>query len=171
MEFKIYVINATEYDESGKEHGVWLELPMTCNELDATLDTIGVSAVDNYIIMDVETNLPFEYPIDEYASLAYLNSLAMSLAEIELKGDLEWVAAYIEATGDSLEATLDSYENHSTFHAGQTLANVAWNKAHAYFDAYRVPECISRYFDYDALEADLEQDGYYEADGGTIEVY
>ena len=171
MEFKIYVINATEYSESGKEHGVWLELPMTFNELDTTLDTIGVSAMDNYIIMDVETDLPFEYPINEYASLEYLNSLANKLVEIKLKGDMDWIAAYMEATGYSLEATLDSYENHSTFHAGQTLANVAWNKAHAYFDAYRVPECVSRYFDYDALEADLEQDGYYEADGGTIEVY
>ena len=171
MQFNIYVINATEYGKTGKEVGTWLNLPMTCNELDATLEKIGVSAVDNYIIMDVETNLPFEYPIDEYTSIEYLNSLANSLAEIACKGDLEWVAAYMEATGDSLEATLDSYENHSTFHAGQTLANVAWNKAHAYFDAYKVPEIISRYFDYDALEADLEQDGYYEADGGTIEIY
>lgn len=171
MEFKIYVINATEYGESGKEHGVWLDMPMTCNELEDTLEKIGVSTIGNYIIMDAEVNLPFTYKIGEYTSLEYLNNLAVSLTEIELKGDLEWVAAYIEATGDSLEATLDSYENHSTFHAGQTLANVAWNKAHAYFDAYRVPECISRYFDYGALEADLEQDGYYEADGGTIEVY
>ena len=170
MEFRLYVVNATEYGK-GEEVGTWLNLPMTCNELDDNLAKIGVSAVDNYIIMDVETDLPFEYPIDEYTSLEYLNSLANALIEIELKGDMEWIAAYIEATGDSLEATLDSYENHSTFHAGQTLANVAWNKAHAYFDAYKVPEIISRYFDYDALEADLEQDGYYEADGGTIEVY
>ena len=170
MEFRLYIVNATEYGK-GNEVGTWLDMPMTCNKLDDNLAKIGVSAVDNYIIMDVETDLPFEYPIDEYTSLWYLNSLANSLAEIACKGDLDWVAAYIEATGDSLEATLDSYENHSTFHAGQTLANVAWNKAHAYFDAYKVPEIISRYFDYDALEADLEQDGYYEADSGTIEVY
>ena len=114
MEFRLYVVNATEYGK-GNEVGTWLNLPMTCNELDATLEKIGVSAVDNYIIMDVETNLPFEYPIDEYTSIEYLNSLANSLAEIACKGDLEWVAAYMEATGDSLEATLDSYENHSTF--------------------------------------------------------
>ena len=170
MEFRLYVVNATEYGK-GNEVGTWLELPMTCNELDATLEKIGVSATDNYIIMDAELNLPFTYEIGEYTSLEYLNSLVNELVEIELKGDLEWVAAYMEATGDSLEATLDSYENHSTFYAGLTLANVAWNKAHAYFDAYKVPEIISRYFDYDALEADLEQDGYYEADSGTIEVY
>lgn len=84
---------------------------------------------------------------------------------------MEWIAAYMEATSESLEDTLDNYENHSTFHAGQTLTNVAWNKAQAYFDTYRVPECVSRYFDYDALEADLEQEGCYEVDGGTIEVY
>lgn len=170
MEFRLYVVNATEYGK-GNEAGIWLNLPMTCNELDNTLEKIGVSAVDNYIIMDVETDLPFEYHIDEYVSLDYLNSLAMSLAEITCKGDMEWIAAYMEATGDSLEATLDHYENHSTFYAGQTLANVAWNLAQSYFNAYKVPECVSRYFDYDALEADLEQDGYYEADGGTIEVY
>ena len=171
MEFRLYVINATEYGKTGKEVGTWLNLPMTCNDLDATLEKIGVSATDNYIIMDAEMDLPFTYEIGEYASIEYLNSLANSLAEIACKGDMDWVASYIEATGDSLEATVDSYENHSTFHAGQTLANVAWNKAHAYFDAYKVPEIISRYFDYDALEADLEQDGYYEADCGTIEVY
>ena len=171
MQFNIYVINATEYGKTGKEVGTWLNLPMTYNELDNVLSQIGVSAVDNYIITDVETNLPFEYPIDEYTSIEYLNSLAISLSEVACKGDLQWVGAYMEATGGSLEATLDSYENHSTFHAGQTLANVAWNKAHAYFDAYKVPEIISRYFDYGALEADLEQDGYYEADSGTIEIY
>ena len=170
MEFRLYVVNATEYGK-GKEVGTWLNLPMTCNKLEDTLEKIGVSAIDNYIIMDTEVDLPFTYEIGEYASIEYLNSLSNSLAEINCKGDLEWVGAYMEATGDSLEVTLDSYENHSTFHAGQTLANVAWNKAHAYFDAYKVPEIISRYFDYDALEADLEQDGYYEADSGTIEVY
>lgn len=115
MEFKIYVINATEYCESGKEHGVYLNLPMTCNELDDVLAKIGVNAVDNYIIMDVETNLPFEYHIDEYASLEYLNSIASKLAEIACKGDMEWVAAYMEATGYSLEYTIDNYENHSAF--------------------------------------------------------
>ena len=170
MEFRLYVVNATEYGQ-GNDVGTWLDLPMTCNELDKNLEKIGVSAVDNYIIMDVEIDLPFEYPIDEYANIEYLNSLANSLAEIACKGDLEWVAAYIEATGDSLEATLDSYENHSTFHAGQTLANIAWNLAQSYFSAYSVPECVSRYFDYDAFEADLEQEGYYEAEGGVIDVY
>ena len=170
MEFRLYVVNATEYGK-GNEVGTWLDLPMTCNELEDTLEKIGVSTIGNYIIMDAELNLPFEYPIDEYASLDYLNSLAMSLAEIACKGDLEWVGAYMEATGDSLEATLDSYENHSTFYAGLTLANVAWNLAQSYFNAYKVPECVSRYFDYAALEADLEQEGYYEADNGVIDVY
>ena len=117
MEFKIYVINATEYGESGKEHGVWLDLPMTCNELDATLEKIGVSTIDNYIIMDAEVDLPFTYEIGEYSSIEYLNSLANALVEIELKGDLEWVAAYMEATGYSLEYTIDSYENHSYYEA------------------------------------------------------
>ena len=115
--FNIYVINATEYGK-GNEVGIWLNLPMTCNELDATLEKIGVSATDNYIIMDAELNLPFTYEIGEYTSLEYLNSLANNLAEIELKGDLDWVAAYIEATGYSLEYTIDNYENHSTFCGG-----------------------------------------------------
>lgn len=114
MEFNIYVVNATEYGK-GNEVGTWLDLPMTCNGLDATLEKIGVSAVDNYIIMDVETNLPFEYPIDEYASIEYLNSLANALVEIELKGDMEWVAAYMDETGYSLEYTIDNYENHSYY--------------------------------------------------------
>ena len=170
MEFRLYVVNATEYGK-GNEVGTWLDLPMTCNGLEDTLEKIGVSAIDNYIIMDAEVDLPFTYEIGEYTSLEYLNSLANELVEIELKGDLEWVASYIEATGNSLEATLDSYENHSTFYVGQTLANVAWNLAQSYFSAYRVPECVSRYFDYDALEADLEQEGYYEAEGGVIDVY
>lgn len=170
MKFRLYVINATEYGQ-GNEVGTWLNLPMTCNELEETLAKIGVSAIDNYIIMDAELNLPFIYEIGEYTSIDYLNSLANSLAEIACKGDLEWVGAYIEATGDSLEFTIDNYENHSTFYAGQTLANVAWNLAQSYFSAYKVPECVSRYFDYDALEADLEQEGYYEADKGVIEIY
>ena len=117
MEFRLYVVNATEYGK-GNEVGTWLNLPMTCNDLDATLEKIGVSAVDNYIIMDAELNLPFTYEIGEYTSLEYLNSLANELVEIELKGDLDWVASYIEATGDSLEATLDSYENNSAFYGG-----------------------------------------------------
>lgn len=170
MQFNIYVINATEYGK-GKEVGIWLNLPMACNELNTTLEKIGVSTTDNYIIMDAKLNLPFTYEISEDTSIEYLNSLAISLAEIELKGDLDWVAAYIEATGDSLEYTIDNYENHSTFYKGLTLANVAWNFAQSYFNAYKVPEYVSRYFDYGALEADLEQDGYYEADNGVIDVY
>lgn len=115
MEFRLYVINATEYGEKGKERGVWLNLPMTCNELEDTLEKIGVSAIDNYIIKAIKTNLPFEYPIYEDTRLDYLNSLANSLAEIELKGDLEWVGAYMEATGYSLEFTIDNYESHSYY--------------------------------------------------------
>ena len=115
MQFNIYVINATEYGKTGKEVGTWVNLPMTCNELDATLEKIGVSATDNYIIMDAEMDLPFTYEIGEYASIEYLNSLANSLAEVACKGDLEWVAAYMNETGYSLEATLDSYENHSYY--------------------------------------------------------
>lgn len=82
MEFKIYVINATEYDESGKEHGVWLELPMTCNELDATLEKIGVSAVDNYIIMDVETNLPLNILLTNMQ--VWLISIALQINLLKL---------------------------------------------------------------------------------------
>ena len=168
MEFKIYVINATEYGESGKEHGVWLNLPMTCNELDATLEKIGVSATDNYIIMDAELNLPFTYEIGEYTSLEYLNSLANNLAEIELKGDLDWVAAYIEATGYSLEYTIDNYEDNSEFFAGMTLREVAEEFAD---ETAELSEFARRYFDYDAFANDLRIDGYVEYDGGVLYVY
>ena len=147
MKMKIYVINAKEYGESGKERGVWLNLPMTCNELDATLEKIGVSATDNYIIMDAEVNLPFTYEIGEYTNIAYLNSLAISLAEINCKGELVWLAAYMEATGYSLEFALDNYED-SDFYEGMTLENL---------------EAV--------LEDDLRIDGYEEVNGGVIYVY
>ena len=168
MEFKIYVINATEYGESGKEHGVWLNLPMTCNELDDTLGKIGVSATDNYIIMDAEMNLPFTYEINEYTSLEYLNDLARFLVEIELKGDLDWVAAYIEATGYSLEYTIDNYEDNSEFFAGMTLREVAEEFAD---ETAELSEFARRYFDYEAFANDLRIDGYVEYDAGVLYVY
>ena len=165
--FNIYVINATEYGK-GNEVGIWLNLPMTCNELDATLEKIGVSATDNYIIMDAELNLPFTYEIGEYTSLEYLNSLANNLAEIELKGDLDWVAAYIEATGYSLEYTIDNYEDNSEFFAGMTLREVAEEFAD---ETAELSEFARRYFDYDAFANDLRIDGYVEYDGGVLYVY
>ena len=110
MKFRIYVINASD-----KEQGVWLNLPMTFNELDAALEKIGASVSGNYIIMDTEVELPFTYEIGEDTSIDYINSIAMQLSEINCKGDLDWLAAYMVATGDSLEASLDNYENHSVF--------------------------------------------------------
>ena len=165
--FNIYVINATEYGK-GNEVGIWLNLPMTCNELDVTLEKIGVSAIDNYIIMDAEMNLPFTYEINEYASLEYLNDLANTLAELELKGDLDWVAASIEATGYSLEYTIDNYEYNSEFFAGMTLREVAEEFAD---ETAELSEFARRYFDYEAFANDLRIDGYVEYDGGVLYVY
>lgn len=124
MKFNVYVINKTEYGK-GKEVGTWLNLPMTCNGLDDTLAKIGVSTTNyNYIIRDTEVDIPFTYKINDDTSLAYLNSLANDLVEVKLKGDLEWIAAYMEATGYSLEATLDSYENHSYYDANSDTIEV-----------------------------------------------
>lgn len=164
MEFMVFVINATEYGKTGSEDGVWLRLPMTADKLVKTLAEIGVTPTDNYIIMDAD--VPFDYEIDEYARLDYLNDLAGMLEEREC--DFEWMASYKEATGESLEATIERYEEHSVFYHDMDMEDVARNLVAETVD---LPTWLDDYVDYEKLADNLEYDDYYETEYGVIQLY
>lgn len=164
MEFSIYVINATEYGKTGKEVGTWVHLPTAT--LSNILETIGATPTDNYIIMDAE--LPYDYQVDEYARLDYLNDLAGMVLDIENDGRSEWLQAYMDATGYSLEYAIDNFLDHSNYYEGMTMYDVARNLVQENAD---LPSYLDQFFDYEALADSLENDGYMEVDDGVIEIF
>lgn len=106
---KVWVGNVGKYNE-GKLKGEWLELPVTSKELHKFLrNEVGLqlsqrevngalektgTAYEEYMINDIDTNLEFLFPIDEYTSLEQLNTLAYLLGKTE---DIEAVKSYLES--------------------------------------------------------------------------
>lgn len=164
MQFAVKVINATVYGKTGEEVGAWIHLPTAT--LNKQLAIMGVTPTDNYIIIDAE--LPYDYQVDEYARLDYLNDLAGIVLDIENDGLSEHLQAYMDATGSSLEYAVDNFLEHSTYYAGLTMYDIARNLVRENAD---LPACLEQFFDYEAFADALEYDGYMEMDDGVIQVY
>lgn len=162
MEFMIHVINASVYARTGEEAGRWFNLP--CENLVEELAIMGCTPTDNYIIIDAET--PFGYEVDEYARLDYLNELAATLEDVE--HDFEWIASFMEATGYSLEAALERYEEHSVFYSGMDMQDVAQNLVE---ENIELPSWLENYIDYEKLADSLEYEDYYETEYGVVQLF
>lgn len=161
-EFRVFITNLGKYDE-GELVGKWLDLP--CDDLEEELASIGVaddSQYEEYFITDYEND--WDYPVDEYEDLWELNELAEKLADVDDKGDGDWLAAYMEAQGGDVEYALDNYED-STFYPEMDLEDVARDIIE---ECYDLPEIALRYFNYESFARDLGYDGYTETEYGVI---
>lgn len=161
-DFRVFITNLGKYNE-GELVGKWLDLP--CDDIEEELASIGVaddSQYEEYFITDYEND--WDYPVDEYEDLWQLNELAEQLANIDDKGDGDWLAAYMEAEGCSLEYALDNYDD-STFYPEMDLEDVARDIIE---ECYDLPEIAVRYFDYESFARDLGYDGYTETEYGVI---
>lgn len=166
-EFRVFITNLGKYNE-GELVGKWLDLP--CDDIEEELASIGVaddSQYEEYFITDYEND--WDYPVDEYEDLWQLNELAEQLADVDDKGDGDWLAAFIEAGGIEARGcnfayAIKHYED-STFYPEMDLEDVARNIIE---EGYDLPEIAERYFDYDAFARDLGYDGYTETEYGVI---
>lgn len=161
-DFRVFITNLGKYNE-GELVGKWLDLP--CDDIEEELASIDVaddSQYEEYFITDYEND--WDYPVSEYENLWELNELAEQLANVDDKGDGDWLAAYMEAEGGNLEDALDNYEN-STFYPEMDLEDVARNIIENYYD---LPEIAEHYFDYESFARDLGFDGYTETSYGVI---
>lgn len=161
-DFRVFITNLGKYNE-GELVGKWLDLP--CDDIEEELASIGVAddtQYEEYFITDYENDL--NYQVDEYEDLWVLNELAEQLADIDDKGDGDWLAAYMEVEGCSLEYALDNYDD-STFYPEMDLEDVARDIIE---ECYDLPEIALRYFDYESFARDLRYDGYTETEYGVI---
>ena len=161
-DFRVFITNLGKYNE-GELVGKWLDLP--CDDIESELASIGVaddSQYEEYFITDYEND--WDYPVDEYEDLWQLNELAEKIADVDEKGDGDWLAAYMEAQGGDLEYALDNYDD-STFYPEMDLEDVAHDIIE---ECYDLPEIAERYFDYKAFARDLGYDGYTETEYGVI---
>ena len=161
-DFRVFITNLGKYNE-GELVGKWLDLP--CDDIESELASIGVaddSQYEEYFITDYENDWSFS--VSEYEDLWALNEIAEKLADIDSRGDGDWLAAYMEASGYDFGYALEHYED-SNFYPEMDLEDVARDIIE---ECYDLPEIAERYFDYESFARDLGYDGYTETEYGVI---
>lgn len=168
VNFSVFVENGSVYRDGGML-GTWFKLPMSDDELESKFAKIGIAYHDDlvlnkdYVITDFENNI--DYKVGDYEPIGLLNDLARRLEDVQC---MEWLTAYMDETGESLDEAIERYEDHSVWYDGMTLEEVAEQIVD---DTENLSEFARRYFDYEALARDLRIDGYVEYDGGVLYVY
>lgn len=168
VNFSVFVENGSVYRDGGML-GVWFELPMSDDEMESKFAEIGIAYHDDlvlnkdYVITDFENNI--DYEVGDYEPIDLLNDLAYRLEDVQC---MEWLTAYMDETGESLDEAIEHYEYNSVWYDGMTLEEVAEEFVD---NTENLSEFARRYFDYEALARDLCIDGYVEYDGGVLYVY
>lgn len=167
---QIAITNLGKYNE-GILSFKWLELPCTEEELQETLQAIGIDGMEyeEYFISDYETEIS-GLRIGEYESIDALNELFDTYENLE-EYEKEAFAAMIEGYGFSHKEALERIESGDyDFYSGASLKDVAYALVDdgCFGD---IPENIANYIDYDAIAYDLEIDGYCETSKGAIHVF
>lgn len=166
---KIALTNLGKYNE-GELIYKWLDLPATQEEIDKTLEAIGIDGeeYEEYFITDYETDIE-GLKVGEYASLETLNELAERYENLS-EYEQEAVAAIVEAEGYDLEEALDIVEDgRYCFYKGQDLEGVAYDLVEegCFGD---ITDNLKKYIDYSAIARDLGFDGYSETKYGVIRI-
>lgn len=153
-----FLTNLSDYN-NGILNGKWVSFPMTDEELENELKSVGIDSEHEYFFTDWDCFMDCHF--GEYENIFEINRLARA---VEAAEDIDHLAAYIEATGYGLQKCLDNYEN-SIFYAGMELIDVAYELVD---ECYNLPEFALMYFDYEAFARDLGFDNYTETEFGTI---
>ena len=169
VNFSVFVENGIDYRNGGMV-GDWFNLPMTEEELTEAFAKIGVKYSEDgcilnrdYVITDFENDVNYE--VGDYEPIGLLNDLASRLEGVQY---MEWLTAYMDETGESLDEAIEHYEDNSVWYDGMTLEEVAEEFVD---ETENLSEFARRYFDYEAFARDLSIDGYVEYDGGVLYVY
>jgi len=105
---RIFLTNLGKYNE-GELVGLWLTLPCTDDELQATLTKIGISACcEEYFITDYECDIGLR--VDEYGSLTTLNKAAERISSLT-DHERQVLQAVNELEAPDISSIMDIIEN------------------------------------------------------------
>lgn len=174
---KIALTNLHQYNE-GILNYVWLELPATDEEIEKAFDAIQVShddaeyfdnfgcPMEEYFITDYECDF---YDVGEYESLETLNELAETLDDLS-EDEAEVVEALMKE-GYDLEEALEKKDDVIFYPDCYDMEDVAYRIVEESGMLDNIPECVSRYFDYETYARDLDIEGnFIRCGSGYLEV-
>ena len=162
---KIYVTNLGKYNE-GFLIGKWLELPATEEEIEKTLEEIGVSDepdengiyYEEYFITDYETDMD-GLKVSEYSNIDDLNELAETIDDLD-EDEKEIVNAII-GEGYSLEDAIDKKDDVMIYYNCSNMEQVAEDYAEQVGLLNDIPESLRYYFDFEAYGRDMSFEGHF----------
>ena len=160
---RIYLTNLGKYNE-GELIGKWVELPISDEELEATLEEIGIDGerYQETFITDYETDIN-GLKIGEYDGIEELNELT----EVIEANDPEAVEALIYFGYDTAEEIADYIDDILFFEVSDDY-DIGYYYA-IECGCLDIPDNIQNYFDFEAYGRDIELEGnFYFANNGYI---
>lgn len=166
---RIALTNLGKYNEGTLAYQ-WLDLPATEEEIEETLEKIGIDGeeYEEYFISDYETDIR-GLTIGEHEDLDELNELAKQLDNLE-EYESDILAAILEATSYDIKDALKCLDGGDfQFYPGMDLTEVAENMVdEGLFGDTKDIGTLVDYIDYERLGRDLGYDGYTETSRGVI---
>jgi antirestriction protein len=150
--FKIYITNLGKYNE-GKLIGEWLELPATEDELQESLNRIGINEeYEEFFITDFENS--YNYTVGEYENINDLNELADTLEYMD-EYDKTKLSALLEFEND-INYAISQIDN-ATLYEGVTTHEELGHYCHDNgLMGFEMPSNIESYFDFESYGRDYE---------------
>lgn len=174
---KIYVTNLGKYNE-GFLIGKWLELPATEEEIEKTLEEIGISDepdengiyYEEYFITDYETDMD-GLKVSEYSNIDDLNELAETLDDLD--EDEKEIVNAIMGEGYSLEDAIDKKDDVMIYYNCSNMEQVAEDYAEQVGLLNDIPESLRYYFDFEAYGRDMSFEGHFvfTDNGNCIQIF
>jgi len=171
--FAVFVTNLGRYNE-GALVGAWLTLPATDDEIQKTLDRIGINEFyEEFFITDTENMVDgLTFSAGEWDSLEELNDLAERIDDLN-SWDQEALAVLVSEGFGDLEESLQIVEDNNYIYWGdcENMEDVARRLIDETGELDQIGGHLAYYFDFRAYGRDLELEGqFYEGDGCYIEV-
>ena len=174
---KIYVTNLGKYNE-GFLIGKWLELPATEEEIEKTLEEIGISDepdengiyYEEYFITDYETDMD-GIKVSEYSNIDDLNELAETIDDLD-EDEKEIVNASM-GEGYSLEDAIEKKDDVMIYYNCSNMEQVAEDYAEQVGLLNDIPESLRYYFDFEAYGRDMGFEGHFvfTDSGNCVQIY
>jgi len=152
----IFVTNLGKYNEE-KLIGEWLELPATEEEIQKTLENIGINEeYEKFFITDYESDIE-NLEIDEFQDIDELNEMAEAIGDfnyIEIKILDLFLKNY------DIQEAIEEVKNHDyyVYEDCENMADVAYMIINESGLLDEMPEIVKIYFDYEAYGKDLEME-------------
>lgn len=160
------------YNENGADGGEWLDLPMNEDDLEGRLENIAKNIGDDnpeWFFSDFEWDDCELLEIDENDDIREINEILSAIDDLN-DYDLKKLYAIIDATGMCTRYALAELED-VTFWPNMTVLDVAYEYMEENVFTKNTPEILKKFFDYDSFALDMERNGYYETDIGTIYIW